>query len=93
MATTAKHVFLISGQRQRSMPDGSMTLAPEIEQCIVVAQDDRAAYQSLAAADPDLQPVGHATLYEYERTAAKLRAALKGDETGWRLIVASGMES
>jgi hypothetical protein len=85
---SASSVFLVSGQRLR--PAG---LHPVVEQCIVVATDVGAAYAELAATESDFQVLGSATLYEYELTASKLRAALRGEAVGWKLVVSANLAS
>lgn len=92
MSVNAKHVFLVSGQRLVTVEGGSEKLSPDIEQCVVVANDDQEAYKALLSMEPNFRPLGCATLDDYESTAIKLRAVLKGDgNTGWKLIVAESV--
>lgn len=91
MAVMKTQVFLISGQYVRDV-DGFQQLAPEIEQCVVIASDGPTAYKVIATNEPAFKPVGHATLQDYETAATKLRAVLKGETSGWKLLVAPGMK-
>ena len=87
MSVNAKHVFLVSGQRLVTGEEGGENLSPDIEQCVVVANDDQDAYKTLESLEPKFRPLGFATLDDYESTAAKLRAVLNGDvNTGWKLV-------
>lgn len=88
MAVMKSQVFLVQGQYATS---AGASLGGAIEQLVVVAADSDAMAGVVAARAPDFQPVGWATLENYEATAAKLRAALKGEQTGWRVLVAPGM--
>lgn len=90
VAAKKSQVFLVQGQFSQIV-EGIERLAPEIEQFVVVAHDDRAAYGLLESSAPGFRPVGHATLEDYEETAGKLRATLRGDDIGWKLLVAPGM--
>lgn len=90
MAVRKNEVFLISGQLLERM-DGTQQLAPEVEQRVVVAPNDRVAYRFLSEQEPAFRPIGFATLQQFEESAAKLRATIQGKETGWKLLVAPGM--
>jgi hypothetical protein len=91
VSINAKHVFLVSGQRMTKGEDGGEKLAPEVEQCVVIAENGQQAYQKLEGVEPKFRPLGCATLDDYESTAAKLRAALAGDvPVGWKLIAHQG---
>lgn len=90
MAVKKDQVLLVSGQL-RLTGNESGHLAAEVIQRVVIAEDDKAAYQMLAVTEPQFFPIGHATLQQYEDVAAKLRATLKGDQTGWTILVAPGM--
>ena len=88
MSINAKHVFLVSGQRLVTGEDGGEKLSPDVEQCVVVANDGHEAYKTLESVESKFRPLGFATLDDYESTATKLRAALKGEvNTGWKLIL------
>lgn len=89
MAKTSE-VFLISGQILRNV-DGVRKLAPEIEQCVVVARSRDAAYGTLAAFEPAFRPIGHATLQDYELAARKMVAAVAGTDAGANVLLAPGM--
>jgi hypothetical protein len=90
VAVKKNQVFLVQGQFLKIM-DGVDRLSPEIEQFVVVADDDRAAYKLVELNEPGFSPVGHATLEDYEKTAGQLRATLRGEDVGWKLLVAPGM--
>jgi len=87
MAKTSE-VFLVSGQFLRSV-DGVKQLAPEIEQCVVVAHNRDSAYGTLAVSEPAFRPLGHATLQDYELAARKIVAAVGGASGG--VLLAPGM--
>lgn len=91
MAIKKNQVFLISGQMKLAS-DESARLAPEVVQRVVLAEDSQAAYGHLVATEPDFTPLGHASLQDYESAVAKLRATLKGEATGWSLLVAPGIK-
>lgn len=88
MAIAKNQVFLVQGQ---TLTNGGQRLEETIEQIVVVAGDTEAMMAAIAQHAPDFRPVGWATLEAYEAAAAKLRAALKGEVTGWPLLVAPGM--
>lgn len=90
MAVKKNQVFLVSGQLKEEDAGGAR-LAPEITQRVVVAEDAQAAHGLLASTEPAFRPVGHASLQDYEDAVTKLRATLKGDATGWTVLVAPGM--
>lgn len=90
MAAKTSEVFLVSGQLLRRV-DGELVLAPEVEQCVVVARDIDHAYSAIAISEPAFRPMGHATLQDYENSATKVRAALGGDDVGWSVLLAPGM--
>ena len=91
MSAKPSEIFLISGQRL-SRNDGSPQLNDAVEQRVVVAPNDRIAYDVLSGIDPQFRPLGHATLAQYEEAAAQLRAVVRGESTAWPLIVAPGMQ-
>ena len=85
-------IFLVSGQFLRRV-DGMQQLSPEIEQCVVVAPDDKAAYDALAVSEPSFRPLGFVSLDQYDRAASQIRATVSGENTEWKLLVAPGMAS
>ena len=86
MSVNSKNIFLVSGQRL--LAGSSEKLSPIIEQCVVVANDGIEAYQAIESEEPSFRPLGFATLDDYESTATKLRAVLKGEGIkGWKLII------
>lgn len=87
MAKTSE-VFLVSGQILRRV-DGVRQLAPDIEQCVVVARNRDAAYGTLAVSEPAFRPLGHATLKDYELAARRIVAAVEG--AGGSVLLAPGM--
>ena len=92
MSVNAKNVFLVSGQRMVLVEGVGETLSPDVEQCVVIANDGREAYKTLESMEPGFHPLGFATLDNYESTATKMRAVLNGDQNvGWRLIAGEGV--
>lgn len=89
MAIRKDQVFLIQGQVLYG--DDGLQPSPEIGQRVVVATNERMAYGLLAEKEPAFRPIGHATLQDYEATAAKLRAVLKGEDLSWDLLVETGL--
>lgn len=83
-------IFLVSGQFLRRV-DGVQQLAPEIEQCVVVAPDGKAAYEALAVLEPSFRPLGLGSLDQYERAVSQIRAAVSGENAELKLLVAPGM--
>ncbi|MEM8519049.1 hypothetical protein [Janthinobacterium sp. CAN_S7] len=89
MAKTSE-VFLVSGQMLRSI-EGVKQLAPEIEQCVVVARNRDSAYDTLAVSEPAFRPLGHATLQDYEMAARKIAASVNDTDASERVLLAPGM--
>lgn len=81
-------VFLFSGQMSRSLPAARRTKGPLLEQRVVVAPDEAAAYGLLAQKEPNFRPLGAASLKDYEDAAANVRAALNGTKNDWPLLFA-----
>lgn len=80
-------VFLVSGQKITSKDSGDESVSALIEQQIVVAVDKQAAYEALAEKKPDFRPVGITSLDEYESIVAKMKATLRGVDTGLELLI------
>lgn len=91
MIGDTKQVFLVSGQLVTHGASGEELVSALIEQQVVVAVDGQAAYAALAKKMPNFRPVGLTSLDDYERAVAKIKATLKGAETGWALLIAPGM--
>lgn len=87
MAASKDQVFLVQGQMAQ-MRDGAKIILPEIRQWVIVAPNAEIMTQMVSETLPELGMVGYATLKEYEETAAKLRATLRGVDTGWKMVVA-----
>lgn len=87
MDVDANKVFLVSGQMHQAKVGGRQGLGPGVEQRVVVANDQTAAYRLLATQEPGFKPVGHASLNDYVTTVHKLRAVLDGSSTEWKLHV------
>lgn len=75
--------------------DGGLQLLPEIVQCVVIAADMRTAFDALKESNPKFNPVGSATLQDYEKVAARLRAIIRGEVTDdeWPVLIAPEMRS
>ena len=83
----------MSGQRIIQGAGNDASLAPTVEQRVVVAPNGlQEALELLAVQAPDFRTLGSVTLDDYERAAAKIRATLKGQETGWGLLLANGFK-
>lgn len=82
MAVAKSEVFLVQGQQNDG--DGSVV------QIVVVAKSMEAMAETVVNNRPDLRVVGFATLDDYERTAARIRDALKGNGD-WPVLMATGM--
>lgn len=92
MSAIPGNVFLVSGQRFEILEGGVRKVSPEIEQRVVVAQGDVAAYQLLASQEPGFLPSGHASLEAYDQAAMNIRAALQGEKGAWTVFYAPGMQ-
>lgn len=90
-AVNAKQVYLVSGQRVVSESGKAPTLAPQVEQIVVVAPHDSAAYAMLSESTPLFRPLGHSTLFEHEQAARMLRATLQRKDNKLIMLVAPGM--
>lgn len=82
MAVAKSEVFLVQGHKA----DGNGA----IEQIVAVAESPDAMIEAVKAAKPELRLLGWATLEDYERTAARMREALKG-EGEWPVVMAPGI--
>ncbi|MES2879187.1 MAG: hypothetical protein V4713_12255 [Pseudomonadota bacterium] len=89
MILNGKEVFLVSGQLRETKVGGRKGVSPRVEQRVVIAKDDLAAYNCLSAQEPDFSPLGHATLDDYEETARKVRAVVEGNSDVWKLYTQS----
>jgi hypothetical protein len=86
MSVDSNNVFLVAGQRSLKIDGGAARFAPEIEQFVVVAPTDVQAYQALAVQEPNISPVGHASLHDYEQAVLKIRAALNAESSSWKVL-------
>ena len=87
----AKQIFLVSGQMLVDVEGGGKSLSPAVVEKVVVAEDGPAAYAALAEKMPDFRPLGLTALADYEKAVAKIKATLKGVETGWGLVLEPGL--
>jgi hypothetical protein len=85
MNTDPNQIFLVSGQATEEKVGGRGGLSPAVTQHVVVAEDAAAAYEALARNVKGFQPLGHASLAQYEQAAQKIRAVLAGESTDWPL--------
>jgi hypothetical protein len=85
MAVSKDQVFLMQGQ-YITVVDGENSINPVIHQNVVVASSVDSAIELLSDQLPSFKVIGHATLEDYENTASKLRATLKGTNKEWPLI-------
>ncbi len=92
MEVDAKHVFLVSGQRLVRGAGTDATLTPGIDQHVVIAPNLQEACALLAAQYPDFRTLGSATLDDYEQAVSKIKATLKGKDTGWGLILTTSFQ-
>jgi hypothetical protein len=84
-----RRVFLVSGQFRQQKVGGRGGVAPDITQRVVFAEDSAEAYRRLADALPSFQPVGLASLFDYEDAARRLRAVVAGQSQEWDTICAA----
>lgn len=91
MSVNSKNVYLISGQLRDRTDDGAIKIAPKIEQIVVVADTNVEAYQLLSSQVPHFSPVGHATLLDFEQAVEKIRAALTGKPSAWKVLNAPSL--
>lgn len=89
MVVKSDQVFLVSGQMQAH---GEPNRGPVVQQCVVVAESDRAAYECLALQKPNFRPLGLSTLEDHEKAVADLRAVLNKTGKNWDLLFSKGME-
>lgn len=91
MAVSTKQVFLVPGQRVAVGTDGSETVSPTIENCVVIANSAQDAQAVLEVKAPGFRALGFTTLAEFEAAVVKLRQALNGEDNGWPLVIAEGI--
>lgn len=84
-------VHLVQGQVKGEV-NGVLQLLPGIVQRVVIAADDVSAFAALKESEPGFASLGSATLQDYEATAARLRAVVRGEDTGWPMLIAPGMQ-
>lgn len=87
----SQRTFLASGQMLQKQEGGREALSPVIELQVVIAKDVQAAYALLAEKNADFKVLGMTSLADYEQAIAKIRATLKGENTGWGLMIAPGL--
>lgn len=88
MAVLKKEVFLVQGQYANTE---GRRLDGGIVQVVVIARDSEEMMTVVKTKAAGLQIAGWATLEQYAATVAKLRAAVKGEESDWPVLVAPGM--
>lgn len=93
MTDDAKQVFLVSGQTATLAEGGGEVLSSTVEQQVVVAKDGEEALALLSEKVPSFRPLGLTTLDDYEQAVAKIKATLKGVNTGWGLMLAPGLRA
>lgn len=84
-----RRVFLVSGQFRQQKVGGRGGVSADITQRVVFADDSAEAYKRLAEALPSFQPVGLASLFDYEDAARRLRAVVAGQSQEWDTIGAA----
>jgi len=84
-------VHLVQGQVMGEV-DGVQQLLPEIVQRVVIASDVASAFAALKGSESSFNPVGSATLQDYEVAAARLRAVVRGEDAGWPMLIAPEMQ-
>lgn len=88
MSHLSNTVFLFSGQFEQTSIGGRTGLNPTIRQCVVIAENQKLAYECLTKHMPQFRPLGHATLEDYETTVMKLKKASEGVGTDWEVLQA-----
>ena len=88
MGAKPDEIFLIQGQIQQSDDN---TLAPTVQQCVVVAPNHSAAYECLAQEKPRFRPLGLTTLEDHEKAASTLHSVVNRTSQAWELFVAKDM--
>jgi hypothetical protein len=82
-------VFLVSGQMVERKVGGREGVGAAVVQRVVHADDAAAAYRALAEQDPAFQPLGVASLFDYEDAARRVRACIDGQSDEWPLVEAA----
>lgn len=91
MAVNPGHVFLVAGQSMQITGTGRNRLSPEISECVVLAPNDKDAYQCLAEKNPEFRPIGFSTMQDHLTAVLKLESALKGESADLPLFLSSSM--
>lgn len=85
-ALDPRTVYLVSGRVVERKVGGRVGLSSSLSQRVVFAQDVLAARALLAELEPAFQPIGLATLFDYEDAARRLRAVAEGRSDEWKSV-------